>query len=484
MFNFARKIVGGIHPIDDGKSLTRDCAIEPLNVIPPMLQLMLKQHPGALAKPVVQVKEQVAAGQLIAASYSRFSAPIHAPLDATVIAIDEQSIRLKPLQVQSPATHQKPEPVTNLDRQHILQSIREAGIVGMGGAMFPLADKLALCERYSINYLLINGSECEPYMTCDDRLMRENASQIIGGVRLLMKVTQARQAIIGIEKNKPEAIASMNDAASEDENIIVKPLPALYPMGSSKQLIRALTGIQLAPHARSASYGVLVHNVASCLAVFKALHLGAPMTHRVVTLSGRALTRPANILAPIGTPVSHLISQCGGINEKPAQMVIGGPMMGRAISQIHQPIIKGTCGILLLSEEETPISEPSDCLRCGRCAQVCPMQLQPLHLLPLVQHEKFDEAKQLGLGQCLSCGACAYVCPASLPLTASFNWGKFELKKQHYLVEKNEFTRKTASLRQQRLADEEQAKKAAKAAKAAKRSKRRQTDKQASKEIA
>lgn len=473
MFNLPQSnIVGGVHPLDDGKSLTRNCAVEPLQSLPPRLYMQLKQHPGDPAKPVVTVGDSVKAGQLIAASGGRFSAPIHAPLDGDVVAIDKARIEIKPSAEQEPLSTPKPPALNKLSRDQQLKVIGDAGIVGMGGAMFPLYDKLALISKYSIKYLLINGSECEPYMTCDDRIMREQAAQIVGGIRLLLEITQAGEAIIGIEKNKPEAIAALTEASSEDANISIHPLPALYPLGSSKQLIRALTGIQLAPRSRSAAYGVLVHNVASCVAVFNAFHFGHPMTHRIVTVSGRAISRPANILAPIGTPVSHLVSQCGGFSENPTQMVIGGPMMGRPMHSIHQPILKGTCGVLLLGEEEVALDLPSNCLRCGRCAHVCPMQLQPLHLLPLVQHEEFSQAKELGLEQCLSCGACAYVCPASLPLTASFNWGRNELKKISYMDQKAEFTRQAAAAKQQRLAEEAAKKAAAKAAKAAKRASR------------
>ncbi|CAG9297139.1 electron transport complex subunit RsxC [Celerinatantimonas diazotrophica] len=473
MFNFAKNIAGGIHPVDDGKSLTRNQPIERLNELPPRLYLQLKQHPGAKALAIVREGDAVSAGQLIASANGRFSAPVHAPLNGRVVGVDEQQIEIKPDRVQIPPPPQPIKETPPHEPALMLELIKNAGIVGMGGAMFPLYDKLELCDKYDIDSLLINGSECEPYMTCDDRVMREQSAQIVGGIRLLMQITKAKQAIIGIEKNKPEAIDAMTSATSEDENIHVHPLPALYPLGSSKQLIRALTGIQLAEGRRSASYGVLVHNVASCIAVFEAIRIGRPMTHRVVTISGRAVTQPRNILAPIGTPISHLISQCGGLVQTPTQQIMGGPMMGRMITSVHQPIVKGTCGILMLDETESNISVPSSCLRCGRCAQVCPMQLQPLHLLPLVQHEQFDEAKTHGLSQCLSCGACAYVCPASLPLTASFNWGKFELKKQRYMTTKSETTRQRAADHQQRLAAEAEAKKAAKAAKAAKRKSRR-----------
>ncbi|MFM2484296.1 electron transport complex subunit RsxC [Celerinatantimonas yamalensis] len=473
MFKFAKNIVGGIHPIDDGKSLTSDKAIEPLARLPPRLYIKLKQHPGAPANALVHAGDRVQAGQCIAQANGNFSTPLHAPLHGRVVAVTEQYIELKPDSVQPPIEPAQSHSPLNEDRSILIERIAQAGIVGMGGAMFPLADKLALSEQYAIDTLLINGSECEPYMSCDDRVMQEQSAQIVGGIRLLLHITHAKQAIIGIEKNKPAAITAMQSATSEDSKIRVQPLPALYPLGSSKQLIRALTGIQLEQGRRSASYGVLVHNVASCVAVFQALRFARPMTHRVVTISGRAISEPRNIYAPIGTPISHLINQCQGLSESPVQRIMGGPMMGRAITNIHQPIVKGTCGILMLSTSESQVEQPSSCLRCGRCAQVCPMQLQPLHLLPLVQHEQFDQAKQLGLGQCLSCGACAYVCPASLPLTASFNWGKSELKIQRYLTNKSELTRQRASAHQQRIVAETEAKKSAKAAKASKRQNRR-----------
>lgn len=471
---------GGIHP-DSHKQLTSDKPIKTLDT-PWRLLLPLKQHAGAPALPVVAVGEQVLANQLLAKGNGRFSMPIHSPLAATVTAIDGQQITLR---VASEAQRSVPPLARDgelPEREQMIALVEQAGIVGMGGAMFPTADKLRLSLRHSIDTLIINGSECEPYLTCDDRLMQEQGVQILGGIRYLMQMTQASRCFIGIESNKPDAIEAMESVCRDEAGIDIVALPALYPMGSEKQLIEAVTGIQVPSGKLSADVGVLVQNVATCIAVFHALRFGRPLTHRVITLSGDALEEPTNVYAPIGMPISEIISQCGGLKSTPERIVLGGPMMGKAIHNIHAPVTKGTSGILLLTRQEVPHPKASACVRCGRCVAACPMSLTPLDLVGALKQDKLDEASSLGLSDCLLCGSCAYVCPAAIPLTEFFDWGKQTLQRQRLSEQKSERTRANGDARRERLSREAAEKEAAKAAKAAAspRRPRRQTTEEAS----
>ena len=275
---------------------------------------------------------------VIAKGNGRFSMPIHAPLAGEITGIDAGNISIK-VDVDNPMASDaltKPA-LSTMSREEMIASIEDAGIVGMGGAMFPTADKLRLSLTHLIDTLIINGSECEPYLTCDDRLMQEQGDRILGGIRYLKQITQADHVFIGIEENKPAAIAAMESLCRDEVNMEVVGLPALYPMGSEKQLIEAVTGRQVPSGQLSANVGVIVQNVATSIAIFEALRFGRPLTHRVMTISGDAVEVPTNVLAPIGMPISEIVAQCGGLKTTPARIVMGGPMMGRAITDIHAP---------------------------------------------------------------------------------------------------------------------------------------------------
>ena len=327
---------GGIHP-DSHKQLSSEVSIRTL-ANPKRLILPLRQHAGAPATPVVTLGDRVSAYQLVAKANGRFSMPIHSPLSGEVSGVTEQSIIIKVDAEQQGSAAPLSRDLSLLDRQAMIELVAQAGIVGMGGAMFPTADKLKLSLQHKITTLIINGSECEPYLTCDDRLMREQGELILGGLRFMMQMTGATQAYIGIEANKPEALERMDALCAEESNIDVVELPALYPMGSEKQLIEAVTGLQVPSGKLSAELGILVQNVATCIAVFSTLRFGRPLTHRVITISGEAIEQPGNVLAPIGMPVSEIIAQCGGLKSTPSRIVLGGPMMGRAINDVHSPV--------------------------------------------------------------------------------------------------------------------------------------------------
>ena len=456
---------GGIHP-DSHKQLSSEQTIRPMEA-PTRLILALRQHAGAPAIPVVSVGEHVDAYQQIARSNGRFSMPIHTPLSGEVTAVTAQNISIRVDSEQKGSASPLNRDLSLLDRASMIELVAEAGIVGMGGAMFPTADKLKLSLQFPIKTLIINGSECEPYLTCDDRLMREQGELILGGLHYMMQMTGASEAFIGIEGNKPAALAQMDALCADEPEINVVELPALYPMGSEKQLIEAVTGLQVPSGKLSADIGVLVQNVATCIAVFSALRFGRPLTHRVITVSGDAVEQPGNVLAPIGMPISEIISQCGGLKSTPSRIVLGGPMMGRAINDIHAPVNKGTSGILLLTEEEIPAPKASACVRCGRCVGACPMGLTPVEMVNELKRDQFDAASDMGLSDCLLCGSCAYVCPAAIPLTEYFDWGKQTLNRKRQEAMKSKRTCENSAARRERLEREAAEKEAAKAAKAA-----------------
>lgn len=475
MFNARMKPHGGIRPYSH-KSLTREIAIRPL-ATPRRLIIPLRQHTGPAAVPIVAEGESVAAGQLIAEARERMSAPVHSALSGVVTSVttgDQGCITIKVSDQQSPAPRLTAAEGLS-ETQTMLSLIQQAGIVGMGGAMFPAADKIRMSLRYPIETLIVNGGECEPYLTTDDRLMREQAEFIIGGIRYLQTITQAKQVYIGIEDNKTEAIARLDELCRQEDHIEVVILPSLYPIGSAKQMIEAVTGRQIPQNRRSTEMGVLVQNVGTCIAIFHAIRFGKPVTHRVITVSGRAIEQPGNLLVPIGTPIKEIIGQCGGLKTQPARMVLGGPMMGRAVDDLDVPINKGTSGLLLLTGDELPQTKPSACLRCGRCLDACPMSLAPLSLFAELKNDGFAKAQQQGLNACLLCGSCAYVCPAALPLTQFFDWGQQQLRLLKRQEDKMERTRQNSANRQARLAKEAAAKAAALAAKPARRSRRAAT---------
>lgn len=463
---------GGIHP-DSHKQLTSNEPIVPMKA-PWRLVIPLKQHAGAPASPVVAVGDTVKANQLIAKPNGRFSMPIHSPLSGEITAIDGQNISLKVDTANPAATVPLGKPtLAALTREEMITLIETAGIVGMGGAMFPTADKLKLSLSHMIDTLIINGSECEPYLTCDDRLMQEQGDQILGGIRFLKQITLAEKVFIGIEENKPAAIRAMESLCLDEPDMEVVGLPALYPMGSEKQLIEAVTGRQVPSGKLSANVGVIVQNVATAIAVFETLRFGRPLTHRVMTITGDAVEQPSNVLAPIGMPISEIVAQCGGLKSTPARIVLGGPMMGRAINDIHAPVTKGTSGVLLLTEAELPNSKASACVRCGRCIGACPMSLTPLDMVSELKVDNFTKAADMGVMDCLLCGSCAYVCPAAIPLTQYFEWGKQEINKLRMSEQKTARTCQNSAARRERMEREAAEKAAAKAAKPARRPSRR-----------
>jgi Na+-translocating ferredoxin:NAD+ oxidoreductase subunit C len=449
----------GVHP-DDHK---RPAADAPLRILPPpaRVYLPLQQHVGGAARPVVLVGQKVWKGQLLAEAQGNISAPIHAPVSGTVTGIGEvtaphaSGLGFSAITVDSDFAGRwiETDPVADpfaLAPEEIARRTAAAGIVGLGGATFPSAVKFALGRRLKVDTLIVNGGECEPYLSSDDRIMRDCADQVIDGVRIVMHAIGAGEALVGIEDNKPEAIAAMRLAAEAFPEVKIRPVPARYPMGSDKQLIQTLTGREVPADARAAEVGVLVHNVSTCAAVHKALRLGQPLVERIVTINGGAVTRPGNVFAPIGTLVDELLDFCG-IDESPARLILGGPMMGTPLPHGKVPLVKGASGILAFDAREAAIPAAGPCIRCGNCTRACPMGLLPVEMSAHVRAGDLEGAVKFSLGDCISCGCCAYVCPSHIPLVQYFNHAKGELWAKERAKLRNEATKRLVEARAARL---------------------------------
>jgi electron transport complex protein RnfC len=328
----------------------------------------------------------------------------------------------------------------------------------MGGATFPSAVKLALGRRVEVGTLVVNGGECEPYLSCDDRLMRERAADVVDGMRIIRHAIGAKEVLCGIEDNKPEALAAMRAAAAPFGEVRIVAVPSRYPMGSDKQLIQVLTGKEVPADGRAADVGVLVHNVGTANAVHRALRRGEPLISRIVTVNGGAVAAPRNLEVPLGAMLSALLEHCDGLVEPAARLVMGGPMMGNPLLSADVPVIKGTSGILALTRAEVEQGRESPCIRCASCVTACPMNLLPLEMSALIRAGELDAAVGWGLKDCIACGSCSYVCPAHIPLAHYFDHAKGELAARERAKMKQEATRQLAEQRSQRMAREAQEK--------------------------
>ncbi len=461
----------GVHP-EDHKRPAADAPVRRLP-LPKRLYVPLLQHVGQPARPIVVVGQTVERGQLIAEPAGRISAPIHAPAAGRIIAVGEitaphpsglpyDAITIETDPQANSEHHTTPPDPFALPPVEVTGLIAAAGVVGLGGATFPASVKLALGKRSEITTLIVNGGECEPYLSCDDRIMRDHAAGVIDGIRLMLHCTGAREALVGIETNKPEAIAAMRRAATLFPEIRIRPVPARYPMGSDRQLIETLTGKEVPSDCRAADVGVIVHNVNTAYAAHRAVREGEPLIERLVTINGGAVWQPGNILVPIGTLASDILAFVG-LKSEPARLVMGGPMMGTVLPHAQVPVVKGTAGFLAFSEDEiADEAESGPCIRCGTCTQACPIGLLPLEMGAAVRAGDLQAAAALGLSDCISCGCCAYVCPSHIPLVQYFAHAKGELWAQERATLRMEATRKLAANRAARL--EREAKEKAEAA--------------------
>jgi electron transport complex protein RnfC len=411
---------------------------------------MLSQHLGAVCKPLVKKADTVQAGQKIGDRDAFVSAPVHSPVSGKV---KEIALRSHAVLGRSPAIVIEALPDNPTKRsgfvlsgdfdegrysaEQICQAVREAGIVGMGGAGFPTRVKIEPDPQVPKETLIINGCECEPYITCDYRIMLERTDQIIGGVKLARKASGCSQVFIAIEDNKPKAIEAMSAALSKSgngDNIAVVPMKTKYPQGGERQLIRAILKKNVPSGGIPPMIGAVVLNVATVAAIAEAVVSGSPLTHRVVTVTGEAVARPGNYYVPIGTSVEDLIEFCGGLTEPSAKVVLGGPMMGIAIADLGTPVTKTTNAVTVLTKEQIGRAKfagrQTACIRCGRCLQVCPENLIPTKIAHAVKHNLLDVAERNYISACIQCGCCSYVCPANIELTGYIKTGKLFLARQ------------------------------------------------------
>ncbi|WED24105.1 electron transport complex subunit RsxC [Vibrio sp. JC009] len=472
---------GGIHP-KTYKSLSNEKAIEkafwPRNVY-----LSLQLRNGALLKPLVEVGEHVKRGQKIAVGRSDMVAPIHSPVNGIVTGITEhitahpskvksESIIIRANQDKSWATTATKGNFYALSGKEIIEKVNAAGIVGLGGAGFPTAAKLRFASQAKVHTLVINGGECEPYLTCDDVTMREYGAEVIAGVRLMLKASGAEKAVIGIEDNKAEAFEQLKSLASDDDNIQVKLVPSIYPMGSERHLIKTVTGVTVPLGQLSTAVGILVNNIATAQAVYQAVRFNRPLVSRLITVSGKGIENPCNVEVPVGSPVHEILLHCGGFSEDTERLIFGGPMMGQVIPSPQVPVDKCVGGILALTVDEVKERPHQECIRCGQCVRACPMGLMPFQMAAYSRLSDFKMTETMGVNHCLSCGACSYVCPSNIPLVQYFQHAKGAITANKMKEKKSAQAKALTEARKLRLQKEAEAKKAAKAAKAAGRKKR------------
>ena len=429
-----RLFFGGIHPKynkEMSKTVTDFLTIVPKQVIIPM-----QQHIGAPCQPLVAVGDRVLRGQKIGDGEG-LCVPVHASVSGTVVAIEPRphtsGRMINAIVIENDMLDETvPEtgcdlPLEKLDAETVLHTIREAGIVGMGGAAFP-GNVKALTSMGKIDTLIANACECEPYITADDSLLRTEPEHVLEGMQILRQILKPERVVLAIEDNKAEAIKKAKALQKDYAGIEVVVLPTTYPQGAEKQLVQSVTGREVLPGQLPASVGCAVFNVSTFAAIYRAVRLGRPLYQRIVTVSGEAIAQPQNFIVRIGTPLHDLIEVAGGLNEKTERVISGGPMMGFAQSDLSVPVIKATNSVLCLLKDVNGAAENPVCLRCGKCVAVCPMRLQPLYMYRFVNAKRVDELERLNLLDCMECGSCAFTCPGKLPLVESFRKGKAMLR--------------------------------------------------------
>ncbi len=473
---------GGVHA-EEHKTATAALPIASDFPLPKKLYIPLQQHVGKPAEPVIMVGEKVLKGQLLAYSQGMISAPVHAPSSGIIVDVNDYPaphpsalpIRAIVLETDGKDEWMETQVIDDpfqLNPEEISFRVGAAGIVGLGGATFPTAVKLNMGRENHVDTLIINGSECEPYLCCDDRLMQERAEQIIDGVRLMLHGMtnspganlhlpegcrtgrygmKTEHAVVAIEDNKPQAYLAMRAAAEPYVSIKVIQIPTRYPMGWDRQLIRYVTGKEVPVGCRSSEIGVTIHNVGTAYAVHKAIRYGQPLLNRVVTVAGGAVKRPMNVEVPFGTLISELFDFCEVNKEETARIIMGGPMMGDSLPHVGLPTVKATSGILALTQSELKNTDEQPCIRCASCVSVCPAGLRPLDMANNIRINQLDAAVDLGLKDCISCGCCSYICPSNIPLVQFFKYASGEVVARQQAQHKSEQTKRLIDARNARM---------------------------------
>jgi len=429
---------GGVHP-EGNKELTSHKPAVPA-AIPKRVVIPLSQHIGAPTKPLVVLGQEVKKGEKIGEAAGFVSAPVHASISGKVTAIgnfphslgmDVTSIVIEGDGKDDWISGLKETPDYQvLNPAELKKMVQDAGIVGMGGATFPTFVKLSPPKEKPIDVVILNGAECEPYLTSDHRLMLDRPREIIEGLKILMRILGVKKGYVGIEANKPDAIEAMKKAAAGSPDIQVWPIKVKYPQGAEKMLIKAIVNRTVPAGGLPMDIGVVVQNVGTADAIYTAVRYGKPLIERYVTVTGRGVKEPKNFVARIGTPFSQLIEEAGGLTESAAKVISGGPMMGMSQFTLDVPVIKGTSGILVLPESEVSVKSYGPCIRCGRCIDACPMMLQPSLIGLFIEKGHYQDAKDYNLMDCFECGSCTFVCPANRPMVQWVKKAKKELTKK------------------------------------------------------
>ncbi len=426
---------GGIHP-KENKQYAEHCPIQEFPE-PDILVVPMSQHIGAPCQPLVKKGDTVTVGQKIGDN-AGLCVPVHAPVSGKVKAVENRPhtsgtmvmcvvIENDHLKTLCPEIQPRtPEVVQQLDAAALMDIIREAGIVGMGGATFPTHVKLS-SGLGKVDTIIVNVSECEPYIVADDRLCQEYPQQVLSGLRIIMKILELHSAHIAIENNKPAAAKALADAIGDDRSIFLDILPAKYPQGAEKQLIKAVTGREIPSGGLPAAVGCAVFNAATCKAIHDAVYDGMPLVRRVVTISGDIVMEPKNLLVPIGTSFNDLL-EAVGTSENPYKVLSGGPMMGAAQYDLAVPVIKGSNAVTILGIRNKYAVENSQCIRCGKCIDACPMKLMPVLMYKSLMSADVEEMKAVNMLDCIECGCCAFTCPGNVPLVLAFRAGKHMIR--------------------------------------------------------
>ncbi len=426
---------GGYH-VPDNKSYTSGKAIEKAKE-PMVVYIPLHQHVGAPCEALVKVGDTVKIGQKIGDSKASVSAPVHASISGTVKSISKKynpsGQRVDCIEIESDGLNQYDESygvksdLSKLSKDEVIIKIREAGIVGMGGAGFPLHTKLITSDDSSVDTIILNGAECEPYLTCDHRIMLESPEKIVTGLEILMKYLKVENGYIAIENNKMDAVQAMKSAVGE-KGLNVATMVTKFPQGDSYRIVDSVLGRKVPKGGRTKDANSLVTNVGTAMAAAEAVLEGKPLIERVVTVTGNGVKEPKNLLVKIGTTIGECIEQCGGFNGKPGKIISGGPMTGTSLFTLDTPVTKGTTGILVLTEDETKVEKVLPCIKCGKCVEVCPVFLQPLFISAYSLRDNMEMAKKYDAESCISCGSCSFICPSKRPLAESIVHAKNEIK--------------------------------------------------------